>query len=77
MVLGAVLDEKVLFAASVPQSLRGRGLHAGNLLKEVAKVAGGGGGGRAEFAQAGGRFPDKLEEALAAVPDLLQAQLKA
>jgi len=48
-----------------------RGLHAGNIVKEAARVVGGGGGGRPDFAQAGGRDPSKLDEALATAERLV------
>jgi alanyl-tRNA synthetase len=74
IVLGTVNAGKVSFAAKVTPDLIAQGLHAGNLVREVAKITGGGGGGRADFAQAGGRDPGKLVEALAAVPSLITAQ---
>ena len=77
IVLGTVSAGKVSFAAKVTPDLIAQGLHAGNLVREVAKIAGGGGGGRADFAQAGGRDPGKLAEALAAVPGLITAQRTA
>ncbi|TET82573.1 MAG: hypothetical protein E3J37_07030, partial [Anaerolineales bacterium] len=52
-----------------------RGLHAGELVKAVAKVVGGGGGGKPTMAQAGGRNPDKLPEALAVVPEWVKTHL--
>lgn len=77
IVLGAKAGEdKVNLLAMVSKDLLNRGLHAGNLIKEVAKHTGGGGGGRPEMAQAGGKEPAKLEEALALVASLLEAQLK-
>ncbi len=77
IVLGTVNAGKVSFAAKVTSDLIAQGLHAGNLVREVAKITGGGGGGRADFAQAGGRDPGKLAEALAAVPGLVTAQRAA
>ena len=74
IVLGTVNAGKVFLAAKVTPDLIAQGLHAGNLVREVAKITGGGGGGRADFAQAGGRDPGKLAEALAAVPSLITAQ---
>lgn len=64
VVLGSASDDKVNFVAAVSKDLTGR-IHAGNLVKEVAKVAGGGGGGRPDMAQAGGRNIQKLDAALA------------
>ena len=52
------------------------GAHAGNILKQVAKIAGGGGGGRPDSATAGGKDPSKLEEALEAVNNIVASMLK-
>ncbi len=75
-VLGTVKDGKPLIVAAVTEDLIGRGLKAGDIVREVAKVVGGGGGGRADMAQAGGRNPDKLAEALDTVRTLVEASLK-
>jgi len=64
IVLGALFGGKPNFLAMVTPDLVAKGLHAGDLLKQVAKVAGGGGGGRAEIGQGSGRDPGKLDEAL-------------
>ena len=64
VVLGSVSEGKVLFIAKVTKDLASRGLHAGNLVKAVARETGGGGGGRPDFAQAGGRDPSRLDAAL-------------
>jgi alanyl-tRNA synthetase len=72
---GATNGKGVFIAKATPEAVR-RGAHAGNLVREVAKLAGGGGGGRPEFAQAGARDPAKIAEALAAAPGLLEAQLR-
>ncbi|MFN2134594.1 MAG: alanine--tRNA ligase [Candidatus Promineifilaceae bacterium] len=74
-VLGTVSDGKPLFVARVTGDLIERGVRAGDLVREVARIVGGGGGGRANMAQAGGRDTAKLPEAIAAVPDLVAAQL--
>ncbi len=76
IVLGAVIDDKPLFIAATTKALaQERGIHAGNLVRELARVVGGGGGGRPDMAQAGGRDSSKLSEALDKVPALLQAML--
>ena len=75
-VLGTVKDGKPLIVAAVTEDLIGRGLKAGDIVREVAKVVGGGGGGRADMAQAGGRNPEKLAEALDTVRGLVEATLK-
>jgi alanyl-tRNA synthetase len=67
LVLGTVSEGKVNWVTAVtPEGLSG--LHAGKIIKEVAKITGGGGGGRADMAQAGGKEPDKMGKALADVP---------
>jgi alanyl-tRNA synthetase len=66
IVLGARADGRVMFVASVAPALVERGVKAGAVVKAAAEVAGGGGGGRDTMARAGGRDPEKLEEALAA-----------
>jgi alanyl-tRNA synthetase len=58
------VDGKVQLVAGLSKDLIERGLHAGNWLKEVAPVVGGGGGGRPDLAQAGGKSPDKINTAL-------------
>ena len=74
VVLGARDDGKVTLLAAVTPDLAGR-LSAGLLVKELAPLVGGGGGGRPDFAQAGGREPDKLPDALAAVDAAVRHQL--
>ncbi|MBX3012780.1 MAG: alanine--tRNA ligase [Caldilineaceae bacterium] len=74
--LGAVIDEKPMLVASVTPDLIGRGMHAGNLVRDVAKVIGGGGGGRPNMAQAGGKDVSRLGEALATVPAWVEKNLK-
>ena len=57
-------DGKVQLVAGLSKDLIERGLHAGNWLKEVAPIVGGGGGGRPDLAQAGGKSPEKIPAAL-------------
>ena len=64
MLLGSVVGDKVAFVARVPDALIKKGLKAGDWVKTAAKVAGGGGGGRPNMAQAGGKDPSKLQDAL-------------
>jgi alanyl-tRNA synthetase len=71
VVAGATDNGKVLLAAGVTKDLEDR-YHAGNILKKVAEVVGGKGGGRPDMAQAGGSKPEKLDEALGMVPSLLK-----
>lgn len=72
IVLGTVYDGKPGFVAMVTLDLLDRGLHAGEIIKQVAGVTGGGGGGKAAMAQAGGRDENKLDEALGVVKGLVQ-----
>src|SRR3954453_14721040 len=75
IVLGAVTDGKVALIASVAPALVQRGVKAGELVKGAAQVVGGGGGGRDTMAQAGGRDPDKLDDALAAARAAIERTL--
>jgi alanyl-tRNA synthetase len=74
VVLGARGDGKVSLVAAVTADLVGR-IHAGNLVKAAATAAGGKGGGRPDFAQAGGKDPEKLPQALDAAVDEVAHQL--
>ncbi|WP_226036990.1 alanine--tRNA ligase [Aquibacillus saliphilus] len=64
ILLGSVNNGKVQLAAGVSKDLIDKGYHAGNLIKETAKICGGGGGGRPDMAQAGGKLPEQLASAL-------------
>ena len=74
LVLGAAAEDKVNFVVAVPAEDVKRGLHAGKLVKEIAALCGGGGGGRPDMAQAGGKDPSKLAEALKLAEELVMAQ---
>ncbi|MGP0586785.1 alanine--tRNA ligase [Paenibacillus timonensis] len=74
LVLGAPSEDKVNFVVVVPKEEVARGLHAGKLVKEVAAVCGGGGGGRPDMAQAGGKDASKLEEALKKAAEWIASQ---
>jgi len=71
VVLGTISGDKPLFLAAVSADLVAKGYHAGEIVKKVAQVTGGGGGGKPRLAQAGGKDKDKLSEALALVKTLL------
>lgn len=73
ILLASESNEKVLFVSSVTKDLIEKGLHAGNLVKEAAMTAGGGGGGRPDFAQAGGKNPDKIDASIEAVKKVIKA----
>jgi alanyl-tRNA synthetase len=64
IVLGTVQEDRVNFVASISTKYVQKGFHAGKLIKEVASICGGGGGGRPDMAQAGGKQPEKLAAAL-------------
>lgn len=74
LVLGAPSEDKVNFVVVVPKEEVARGLHAGKLVKEVAAVCGGGGGGRPDMAQAGGKDAGKLDEALKKAAEWIASQ---
>jgi alanyl-tRNA synthetase len=75
VVLGAISDGKVILVGSVTADLVKRGIQAHKIIKEVARQVGGGGGGKPELAQAGGKDPQALPEALASVEALVREQL--
>ena len=75
VVLAAVNGAKVNFLAMATDAAQKAGAHAGNLIKNVAAIAGGGGGGRPNMAQAGGKNPEKAQEAIDAVAGILEQQL--
>jgi alanyl-tRNA synthetase len=77
ILLGAAADGRVHLVASVAPELVGRGLKAGAIVKSAAEVVGGGGGGRDTMAQAGGRDPEKLDQAIAAGAAAIEAALTA
>jgi alanyl-tRNA synthetase len=71
VVLGAIVNDQPVFVAAVSPDLVAKGYNAGNIVKEVAKVTGGGGGGKATFAQGSGKDKSKLDEALRLVRELV------
>lgn len=73
IVLGSAHNDKVNIIAGVTDDLIAKGYHAGKLVKEVASLCGGGGGGRPDMAQAGGKHPEKLDAALASVEGLVKS----
>ncbi|MCH9653948.1 MAG: alanine--tRNA ligase [Planctomycetes bacterium] len=77
LILGTVIDGKVALMAAVNQDLIKQGLKAGDCVKVAAKVVGGGGGGRPDMAEAGGKHPEKLDEALSAGADYYRSQLES
>lgn len=76
VVLGTVNEGKIIFISMATKDLVKRGIHAGNLIREVAKITGGGGGGRPDMAQAGGKEKNKIDVALESVIDIIKKQIK-
>lgn len=75
VLLGMVHDDKVNFVCKVAKADVKRGLHAGKIIKAAAQAAGGNGGGRPDMAQAGGKEPEKLADALKAGADAVRELL--
>lgn len=76
VVLGSVNEDKVVLLAMATKDAVAKGVHCGKIIKEVATIAGGGGGGRPDMAQAGGKKPEKLNEAINLVEKLLETLVK-
>jgi len=76
IMLGATDGTKGTFVAAVSDDLIAKGLKAGDWIRATAKVAGGGGGGRPQMAQAGGKDPAKLQEALETARRVATAAVK-
>ena len=72
VVLASVINDRPMFVAMATPDLVAKGLHSGNIVKQVAKVAGGGGGGSPEMAQAGGKDKSKVSAALEEVARLVR-----
>jgi alanyl-tRNA synthetase len=71
----AVAPDKVSVAVGISDALVKRGFNAGNLAKEFATICGGGGGGKPQLAQAGGRDPAKIEQALARIKQVISSHV--
>jgi alanyl-tRNA synthetase len=68
------IDDKLNFVCAITDDLIPKGFHAGTLVKEVAKVTSGGGGGRPHMATAGGKNPEKLDEALIKLKSIIKSK---
>ena len=75
IVIASSQDGKVNLLAMATDGAMAKGAHAGNIIKQIAAIVGGGGGGRPNMAQAGGKLPEKIDEALAAVESVLADQI--
>ncbi|WP_066821612.1 alanine--tRNA ligase [Clostridium tepidiprofundi] len=76
VVLGSANGAKVVFIAMATKDVVSKGIHCGNLVKEAALVTGGGGGGRPDMAQAGGKNIDKISDAITKVEELIASMTK-
>ena len=76
IVIASVLDGKVNLMATATDGAMKQGAHAGNLIKGIAALVGGGGGGRPNMAQAGGKNPEGVAAALEKVMDVVSEQIK-
>ena len=75
-VLAALTDGKLMFLASATKSAVEKGVHAGNIIREVTKAAGGSGGGKPDMAQGGGKDASKADEALKLAESIVKEQVK-
>ena len=76
VVLASAKDGKVNLVAMATDGAMAKGAHAGNLIKGIAALVGGGGGGRPNMAQAGGKNPEGIPAAVAEVSNVLAGQIK-
>lgn len=72
IVLGSVYDDRPVFIAAVTPDLVALGYNAGSIVKQVAQVTGGGGGGKPDLAQAGGKQKEKLDDAITLVTEIIK-----
>jgi len=75
-VLVSEADGKVNLVAKATDDAIAKGAHAGNLIKAIAPIVGGGGGGRPNMAQAGGKNPAGIEDCIKAVAGVVESQIK-
>lgn len=76
VVLAAAIGDKVSILTMATKDAVAKGVHAGNVVKAVAKLCGGGGGGRPDMAQAGAKDASKIDEALSAAYGIIEEQIK-
>ena len=72
VVLGAEFKGKANFVVTATKNLLDKPIHCGKIIAQIAQIAGGGGGGRPDMAQAGGKDPSKIKEAVEAIYDIVQ-----
>lgn len=76
VVLGSINNNKVQFLAMATKDTIDKGVHCGKIVKEISVIAGGGGGGRPDMAQAGGKLPEKVDEAIKEVDKVMGKLVK-
>ncbi len=74
-VMGANTDGKITFIAMASKDAVAKGVHCGNIIKEITAAAGGRGGGKPDMAQGGGKDADKIDDALALVDEIVKSQI--
>lgn len=75
VVIGSETDGKITFIAMASKGAVAKGIHCGNIIKEITAITGGRGGGKPDMAQGGGKDADKIDNALAAVDEIVMTQL--
>ena len=73
--LASVTDGKLMFLATASKDAVAKGVHAGGIIKEITKIAGGSGGGKPDMAQGGGKDISKADDALGAVRAVVENQV--
>ena len=76
VVLVSKVNDKVNLVAMANKDAVNSGIHCGKIIKEVAAVVGGGGGGRPDMAQAGGKLPEKINEAIDKAYNIIETLVK-
>ncbi|MEG2936748.1 MAG: alanine--tRNA ligase-related protein, partial [Clostridium sp.] len=76
VILGSRVSGKVQFVVMASKEAVTKGAHAGKIIKELATITGGGGGGRPDMAQAGGKLPEKLDEAILKASEIIETLVK-
>jgi alanyl-tRNA synthetase len=72
--IGSIVNSNPMMIIMVTKDLADRGVNASDMAKKVAKIMDGGGGGKSEIAQAGGKLSDKLPDAISMIPTLIKNQ---
>ena len=75
VVLSSDAEDKITFVAMATKDAVSKGVHAGNIIREITAIAGGKGGGKPDMAQGGGKDKDKITEAVEKVEEIIKAQI--